>query len=164
MILVSLDHLLEQLFVVWHRPQLCVRIQPVLEIQTHCRHFVDDDDTFLVAQAVHLFRIGIMAGAEGIGVEPVEKTDVFDIETAVRTSSPERRILMATDWVKSIPEYHLQKFIDAVDYSLPYPQSKKSEEWQSLERKIIKDVWIQSIGVDEAMHSIADQTNAILNK
>jgi len=71
---------------------------------------------------------------------------------------------MATDWVKSIPEYHLQKFIDAVDYSLPYPQSKKSEEWQSLERKIIKDVWIQSIGVDEAMHSIADQTNAILNK
>ncbi len=69
---------------------------------------------------------------------------------------------MAQDWVAAIPSMNLQVFIDAQEYSWPYPVSRKTSEWMSVEAREIKDAWMGNKSVEDAMHTIADEMNAIL--
>lgn len=70
---------------------------------------------------------------------------------------------MAQDWVDSVPYYNLQTFIDAVNYSWPYPVSKKTSEWMSIEMSELKDAYLGNKTVTEAMNTIAEKMNAILD-
>ncbi len=69
---------------------------------------------------------------------------------------------MAADWVNAIPYYNLQEFINAQEYSWPYPVSLKASEWTSIEISYLKDAYLNNMSVEEAMTSIADQMNEIL--
>lgn len=71
---------------------------------------------------------------------------------------------MADDWVNAIPEYNLQVFIDAVDYSYPYPFSNNTSEWMNYEVSAIKDAFTGTTTSDEAMNKIAAETNKILSQ
>jgi len=57
---------------------------------------------------------------------------------------------------------HLQVFIDAQAYSWPYPVSKKTAEWQSVEARELKDAWLGNKSVPDAMQAIAKEMNGIL--
>ena len=61
------------------------------------RCFIDDNDAFPVAEPVNFLCIGIMAGAEGIGVHPVQQIDIFYIKAQIQPSSVKRRILMLAE-------------------------------------------------------------------
>lgn len=69
---------------------------------------------------------------------------------------------MAADWVKAIPSYNLQCFIDALDYSWPYPVSSDTSQWESFATREIKNAFLGTTTVTDAMHSIADQMNKLL--
>ena len=56
--------------------------------------FGDHDDALAVAQGQHFLRIGIMAGAEGVGVQPVEEVDVRYVQALVKPAPVEEGILV----------------------------------------------------------------------
>ena len=69
---------------------------------------------------------------------------------------------MAGDWVQAIPSMNLQVFLDAQEYSHPYPVSHKTSEWMAVEMRELKDVWLGFKSPREAMETIALEMNAIL--
>lgn len=69
---------------------------------------------------------------------------------------------METDWVNAIPSMNLNVFIDAQDYSWPYPVSRKTSEWMSIELRELRDAWLGNKSVDEAMAAIYKGMNEVL--
>lgn len=70
-----------------------------------------------------------------------------------------------TAWVAAAPQYHLQVFVDAATKNLfPYPISKNTGAWQSLETKILPDAFAGKTSMADASKTIADQMNAKLEQ
>ncbi|SIP87609.1 carbohydrate ABC transporter substrate-binding protein, CUT1 family [Alkalispirochaeta americana] len=69
---------------------------------------------------------------------------------------------MADDWVQAIPSMDLQVFIDAQGYSWPYPVSRNTSEWMSIEMREMRDVWLGASEVSEAMEAIAEGMDQVL--
>ena len=70
---------------------------------------------------------------------------------------------MADDWVNAFPNVDLQVFIDAQTYSHPYPVSMKASEWMTVESEEIKNCFMGYKTPEEAMTTIADKMNDILD-
>jgi multiple sugar transport system substrate-binding protein len=66
------------------------------------------------------------------------------------------------DWVNAIPSMNLQVFVDAANYSHPYPVSLRASEWMEVEAKELTDAWMNKQNADQAMKKIAEQMNEIL--
>ena len=94
MVFVTRDHVLNDLFMVFTDRKCLIRIDSCSGTDPDCRNLVDDHDSFTVAQAVHFFRIWIMAGTERICMQPVNQIDIFNIQTDIHTPSMKCRILM----------------------------------------------------------------------
>lgn len=67
-------------------------------------------------------------------------------------------------FVESFPDLDLQVFIDALDYTVPYPSSKNTPAWASSESEILTKVWGGTLSVDEATTQLSDIMNDALAK
>ena len=65
-------------------------------------------------------------------------------------------------WVKSNPNFHLQKLMDEVAYAVPFPTSKDTAKWMDVETKDLTKAWSGTMSVDDAAKDIAKQMNQIL--
>lgn len=65
-------------------------------------------------------------------------------------------------FVDSIPEYDLQVFLDAVDYSFPYPVTEDTAAWASLETELLPDAFSGTRPVEEVNEELATEVSEIL--
>ena len=100
MILVPCNHLAQHLLVVLSDVEGLVRVDLISRADSDRRRLIDHDDTLSVAQLIHLLRIRIVAGAERIGIQPVDQIDILDIQAHIESSSTESRILVFSKALK----------------------------------------------------------------
>lgn len=67
-------------------------------------------------------------------------------------------------WVKAFPQYHLQSFLDELAYSVPFPISKNTAAWNTLETDLLTKAWSGSEPVDQAAKELAAEMNQDLAK
>ncbi|GII59515.1 sugar ABC transporter substrate-binding protein [Planotetraspora thailandica] len=67
-------------------------------------------------------------------------------------------------WLDSMPEYHLQVFIDAIDYSVPLPVQGNASEWQGLAPQFLTDAWDGKKPVEQAAKEYQDAVDQVLTK
>ncbi|MRG59854.1 extracellular solute-binding protein [Agromyces sp. CFH 90414] len=66
-------------------------------------------------------------------------------------------------WVESLPQYNLQAYIDALDTAVPYPVSKNTAAWNSIEGEILSQVWAGSLTPEDGLAQLAEQMQAALD-
>lgn len=66
-------------------------------------------------------------------------------------------------FVDSMPEYNLQVFLDAVDYSFPYPVSENTAAWAALEVELLPDAFSGATPVDEVNEELGNRIQEILD-
>lgn len=67
-------------------------------------------------------------------------------------------------WVKAYPQYHLQSFLTELQYAVPYPISKDTAAWNTLETTLLPAAWDQTKPVPTVADQLAAQMNAALAK
>jgi multiple sugar transport system substrate-binding protein len=67
-------------------------------------------------------------------------------------------------WVKAFPQYHLQSFLDELPFAVPYPISKNTAAWNTLETDLLTKAWSGSMPVDQAARQLATEMNQELAK
>jgi multiple sugar transport system substrate-binding protein len=67
-------------------------------------------------------------------------------------------------WLDSMPEYHLQVFIDAIDYSVPLPVAGNAAEWQGLSAQYLSPAWEGAKPVQVAAKEYQDAVDQVLAK
>lgn len=67
-------------------------------------------------------------------------------------------------WVKAMPQYDLQVYLDQLAYAVPYPRSKNSSAWTEDEEKLLGEAWAGSKDVPAALAELAAAMNADLAK
>ena len=65
-------------------------------------------------------------------------------------------------WIKKMPQYNLQVFVDMLDYAVPLPVSKETAKWWEVENKYFKQAWAGTITIEDAAKKVATEMNAIL--
>jgi len=66
------------------------------------------------------------------------------------------------NWVKAIPEMDLQVFVDALEYSVPYPTTPVGPEWSFKIANIFSETWSGNVPIDEACGMAAGEANTAL--
>lgn len=66
-------------------------------------------------------------------------------------------------WVKSLPQYDLQVYIDAVKTAVPYPVSKNTSAWGSIESEILTKVWAGEVTPEAGLKDLAAKMQASLD-
>ncbi|WP_308466123.1 ABC transporter substrate-binding protein [Rathayibacter soli] len=69
-----------------------------------------------------------------------------------------------TLWVKSLPNYDLQSYINEVKTAVPFPISRNTAAWNADETAIFSKVWSGSLDLDAGMKQLAALMNAALAK
>lgn len=98
------------------------------------------------------------------------------IEFAVFASSEQAADIMADSgtvipafngkqqaWVDALPQYDLQVYIDALDTAVPYPVSKNTAAWTSIESELLSQVWAGSVAPKDGLTDLAEQMQAALD-
>ncbi|MFI6597592.1 ABC transporter substrate-binding protein [Nonomuraea sp. NPDC050536] len=67
-------------------------------------------------------------------------------------------------WVKSMPQYRLQSFLDQLAYAVPFPTSKNTDAWQSQEATVLGPAWSGDKDVETAAKEMAATMNTALGK
>ena len=65
-------------------------------------------------------------------------------------------------WVKAYPRYDLQSFLDELAYAVPYPISKDTAAWNTLESNLLPKAWDLSESVPTVAAQLATQMNQAL--
>lgn len=86
-----------------------------------------------------------------------------EIQASTGTVIPAYQGLSDT-WVKSIPQFHLQIFIDQLQKAVPYPVSKNTPAWWKTNQQILDQVWGGKVDLNTGAKQIADNMNAALAK
>ena len=66
-------------------------------------------------------------------------------------------------WVEALPQYDLQVYIDALETAVPYPVSKNTSAWTSLESEILSQVWAGSVTPEAGLKDLAEKMQAALD-
>jgi multiple sugar transport system substrate-binding protein len=66
-------------------------------------------------------------------------------------------------FVDSIPQYNLQVFLDAVEYSHPYPVSQNTSAWAGIEGELILKALSGEMTVDAVNQQLATKVQALLD-
>ncbi|MHA6670033.1 ABC transporter substrate-binding protein [Homoserinimonas sp. A447] len=66
-------------------------------------------------------------------------------------------------FVDSIPEYNLQIFLDAIDYSYPYPVSENTSAWAALEAEILMDGFAGKRSITEVNEELGTRVQELLD-
>ncbi|MGP3963160.1 ABC transporter substrate-binding protein [Nonomuraea sp. 3N208] len=67
-------------------------------------------------------------------------------------------------WLKSMPEFNLQVFIDAIEYSVPLPVAGNTAEWQGLSAQYLSPAWEGAKPVEAAAKEYQDAVDKVLAK
>jgi len=67
-------------------------------------------------------------------------------------------------WLKSMPEYHLQAYIDQLPVAMPFPVSRNTTAWNSIADEIFPKAWSGQETVEAAAKEVASRMNAELAK
>ncbi|GIH25872.1 sugar ABC transporter substrate-binding protein [Acrocarpospora phusangensis] len=67
-------------------------------------------------------------------------------------------------WLDSMPEFKLQVFIDAIDYSVPLPVAGNTAEWQGLAAQYLAPAWDGTKPVEAAAKEYQDAVDQVLAK
>ncbi|MEV4534260.1 sugar ABC transporter substrate-binding protein [Asanoa sp. NPDC049518] len=67
-------------------------------------------------------------------------------------------------WLDSMPEYKLQVFIDAIDYSVPLPVAGNASEWQGLATQYLGPAWSGKKPVADAAKEYQAAVDQVLAK
>ena len=70
----------------------------------------------------------------------------------------------AQAWVKAYPQYDLQSFLDELPYAVPYPISKDTAAWNTLESTLLPKAWDLSEPVPTVAAQLATQMDQALAK
>jgi multiple sugar transport system substrate-binding protein len=65
-------------------------------------------------------------------------------------------------WLDSMPEFNLKVFIDAIDYSVPYPVAGNASEWQGLAAEYLTPAWNGEKPVEQAAKEYQDAVDKVL--
>lgn len=65
-------------------------------------------------------------------------------------------------WVDSLPQYHLQSFVDELAYAQPYPASADTPKWQDKEPAVLGPAWSGKQDVAAAAAAMGKVTDAAL--
>lgn len=66
-------------------------------------------------------------------------------------------------WVDALPQYDLQVYIDALDTAVPYPVSKNTSAWTSIESEILSQVWSGAVTPEDGLKDLAEKMQAALD-
>lgn len=66
-------------------------------------------------------------------------------------------------FVDSMPGYNLQVFLDAVDYSYPYPVSENTSAWAALEAEILMDGFAGKRTIPEVNEELGTKVQELLD-
>lgn len=67
-------------------------------------------------------------------------------------------------WVKSMPNFHLQNFVDELSYAYPYPVTLDTGAWQNVETPFVTKMWTGQISVEDGCKQAAQQIDPVLAK
>ncbi|MGV8845054.1 ABC transporter substrate-binding protein [Tessaracoccus sp.] len=67
-------------------------------------------------------------------------------------------------WVDAVPQYNLQSFLDAVDTAVPYPVSRNTSAWGSIQSDVLTQVWALTLPPAEGLQQLAEKMQAQLDK
>ncbi|WP_309064783.1 ABC transporter substrate-binding protein [Microbacterium sp.] len=66
-------------------------------------------------------------------------------------------------WVDALPQYDLQVYIDALETAVPYPVSKNTSAWTSIESEILSQVWAGNVTPEAGLKDLAEKMQAALD-
>jgi multiple sugar transport system substrate-binding protein len=66
-------------------------------------------------------------------------------------------------WVDALPQYDLQVYIDALDTAVPYPVSKNTSAWTSIESEVLSQVWSGAVTPEAGLKDLAEKMQAALD-
>lgn len=66
-------------------------------------------------------------------------------------------------WLDAVPQYDLQVYIDALDTAVPYPVSKNTSAWTSIESEILSQVWSGAVTPEAGLQDLAEKMQAALD-
>ncbi|KQR39572.1 ABC transporter substrate-binding protein [Microbacterium sp. Leaf159] len=66
-------------------------------------------------------------------------------------------------WVDALPQYDLQVYIDALDTAVPYPVSKNTSAWTSIESEVLSQVWSGAVAPAEGLKDLTEQMQTALD-
>lgn len=96
-------------------------------------------------------------------VEFLGSQQAADIEASTGTVIPAFNDTQQA-WVKSYPQYDLQSFLDELSYAVPYPISKDTAAWNTLEANLLAKAWSLSEPTPTVAAQLAGQMNQALAK
>ena len=67
-------------------------------------------------------------------------------------------------WVSSMPQFNLKAYVDEVATAVPYPVSKETKAWNTLESELLTKVWNGEVDAATGLKDLATQMNAALAK
>lgn len=67
-------------------------------------------------------------------------------------------------WAASNENINLNAFIKGLDYSVMYPVSKNTARWNDMENEYIKKMWNGDLTAEEALKSLAEEMNRLLEQ
>jgi multiple sugar transport system substrate-binding protein len=66
-------------------------------------------------------------------------------------------------WVDAQPQFDLQVYIDALDTAVPYPVSKNTSAWTSIESEVLSQVWSGAVTPEAGLKDLAAQMQTALD-
>ena len=66
-------------------------------------------------------------------------------------------------WVDALPQYDLQVYIDALDTAVPYPVSRNTSAWTSIESEVLSQVWSGAVTPEAGLKDLAEKMQAALD-
>ena len=67
-------------------------------------------------------------------------------------------------WVEQFTDYHVQAFVDMLDYAVAFPTSQTRPKWDELSKTTMKKIGIGEISADEGCGFLAEEMNKLLAK
>ena len=111
-VFVPMDHLGKHLPVMLRKGIFLVRIHHRPAADAHRRGLVHDQNALPVAQIVELLGVGVVAGAHGIGVCPVDQIHVLHVQHRVKAAAVGGKVLVLAKALE-IERFSVQKHLCA---------------------------------------------------
>lgn len=67
-------------------------------------------------------------------------------------------------WINSNTEVNLGAYVNALDYSSPYPISMNTSTWNDYEQQAINDIYSLNVDIEDRLNELADQMNEALEQ
>jgi multiple sugar transport system substrate-binding protein len=67
-------------------------------------------------------------------------------------------------WVKSMPAFHLQTFVDELDNAVPYPVSANTGPWATANQAVLDQIWAGKLSLSAGVQQLKSTTDAALAK